>query len=370
MLNLTSARLRCFSIAAGMVTSACSGMGMQNTSSGSPPAATTRPSTQPATVRHVRSMTTGGFTLTDLGAISGDLNSRALGIGPNGQAAGESDGTTAAEATLFANGAATNINTLGASVSEGQGVNGNNQVTGFADVSAGRHAFLYSNGVMTDINDSTIFPGGSIGYGINRTGQVVGEGFINTTLTPGHAFLYSNGQMVDLTPGANAAGIAFSINDSGQIVGNGTLPGGKYAPFLYQNGNFTDLSGCIGPRYINNTGQIVGNNGSDAELYSNGVCTDLGVVSGASSAIALGVNSASQIVGTARFPNQYYPFRPGKHVAFIVHNGNLVDLNKMLSGNVGYTMTDANGINDSGQIAGIATNSSGQPRAMLLTPKQ
>lgn len=380
MLNLTSARLQRFAVAAAFLTSACSGgAGMQSASPGLP--TDVMPPTEgptPSGAMSPNSTTSGGFTLKDLGAVAGDINSRAFGIGPNGQAAGESDGgTTAAEATLFANGAASNINTLGASVSQGQGVNTSDQVTGFADVSAGRHAFLFGNGVMTDINNSTIFPGGSIGYGINRSGQVVGQGFTDRTLNSFHAFLYSNGQMTDIGTLGGIQATALAINDAGQIVGRSLNSQEVQHAFLFQNGKMTDLGVPAGATAssasaINSTGQIAGAlNTSSAEdaAFFNGTWKNLGNFAGAEGSAATGINTAGTIVGTAFFPNQVKPFRPGKHVAFIVHDGSLMDLNKMLAGNAGYTMTDANGINDLGQIAGIATNGSGQPRAVLLTPK-
>jgi hypothetical protein len=58
-----------------------------------------------------------------------------------------------------------------------------------------------------------------------------------------------------------------------------------------------------------------------------------------------------------------------KHVALIVSNGALVDLNKLIASKSGFTLTDAVGINDSGEILCDATNSSGFTHAVLLTPK-
>jgi uncharacterized membrane protein len=98
---------------------------------------------------------------------------------------------------------------------------------------------------------------------------------------------------------------------------------------------------------------------------------DLGVYPGnKDSNSATGVNSSGQVVGIAVFPVQsYHPLRPGKHVAFIYRNGGLVDLDTLLSSNPGFTITDAIGINDVGQILCNATNSSDIQHAVLLTPK-
>jgi probable HAF family extracellular repeat protein len=137
-----------------------------------------------------------------------------------------------------------------------------------------------------------------------------------------NAFLYSGGKMVDLGGGYQAS--ASAINDSGQIVGDGTTAGA----FLYSNGKMVSLlvpSGDSGSgvNAINSSGQIVGviysNSGpSHAALYSNGIWTDLGAFLGATGTSATGIDTAGQIVGTAVFPvKSYHPFNPGKHVGFI-----------------------------------------------------
>jgi probable HAF family extracellular repeat protein len=126
---------------------------------------------------------------------------------------------------------------------------------------------------------------------------------------------------------------------------------------------------------INSNGQIVGSitlntNAVHAALYSNGAWTDLGAMPGALSSQATGINIGGQIVGTAIFPiKSYHPFKPGKHLGFIHNNSALVDLNTLVPKNSGFTITDAVGINDSGQILCDATNTSGYKHAVLLTPK-
>ena len=44
----------------------------------------------------------------------------------------------------------------------------------------------------------------------------------------------------------------------------------------------------------------------------------------------------------------YHPPKPGKHVPFIHSTGGLVDLNKLIPSDSGFTLTDAVGINDAG----------------------
>jgi probable HAF family extracellular repeat protein len=74
---------------------------------------------------------------------------------------------------------------------------------------------------------------GTRANGINSSGVVVGQGLVTTSSF--HAFLYAGGKMVDLGGGYQAS--ASVINDSGQIVGNGTTAGA----FLYSNGKMVSL---------------------------------------------------------------------------------------------------------------------------------
>jgi hypothetical protein len=65
---------------------------------------------------------------------------------------------------------------------------------------------------------------------------------------------------------------------------------------------------------------------------------------------------------------QYHPSKPGKHVPFLSTSSGLVDLNTLIPSGSGLTLTDAVGINDSGQILCDA-NASGFEHAVLLSPK-
>jgi probable HAF family extracellular repeat protein len=328
------------------------------------------------------------YNITDLGALPGDTISYPAGLNSQGQAAGTSANATSGIATLYSDGKVISIGTLGATdLSFAQAINGSGQVVGYDYTSSGvSHAFLYSNGRMTDIHPASLFPNGSSAQGINNSDQIVGYGWINGA--DDHAFLYSGGRTVDLgTLGGNES-MALAINDAGQIVGHSTTASGVVHAFLYSNGHMTDLgmpSGAAGSSAlaINRTGQIVGligiNGSSHAALYSGGVWTDLGTVAGATlGAVATGINDAGQIVGQATFPKVLIrPASPGKRalykpsfrVGFVVQNGELVDLNTLISTNSGYAITGAVGINDLGEILCSATTASSASRAIVLTPK-
>jgi probable HAF family extracellular repeat protein len=316
------------------------------------------------------------YRITDLGALPGNTTAKAYGLNNLGQAVGTSD-SGAATATLFSNGTVTNMNTLNASVSVATCIGGSGQAAGYnifySNPSPTFRAFVYSNGSMTDIQSDSLFPSGTQAHGINSSGTVVGIGWVNNNSY--HFFLYTGGQMIDLGYPAWPC----AINDAGQIVGtNGT----STVAFLYSNGKMISLGFPAGTdgssaEAIDSTGKLIAgalyfaNGPSHAALYNNGTWVDLGAFPGATSGnVATGVNRTAQVVGNAFFPvKSYHPFRPGKHVPFIYHNGALVDLNTLGSSNPGFTITDTIGINDSGQILCNATNSSGVQRAVMLNPK-
>jgi probable HAF family extracellular repeat protein len=164
-------------------------------------------------------------------------------------------------------------------------------------------------------------------------------------------------------------------------VGGYSLTSGKAGEFLYSNGQITTLpvpagSSGVSAFAINDNGVIVGavyfSSGAPAHAarFSNGVWSDLGAIPGAASSTAKAINISGQIVGTAIFAQtQYHPPKPGKHVPFISTMSGLVDLNTLISSGSGFILTDAVGINDSGQILCDANNASGNEHAVLLTPK-
>jgi len=197
----------------------------------------------------------------------------------------------------------------------------------FSDVPSTCAEALYA---VTDLGR---LPGGSYSQanGINASGQVVGDSSTSTFL---HAFLYSNGKMADL----------------------GTLPGGSYSS----------------ANDINTSGQVVGyaaiGSGSGnyhAFLYSNGMMSDLGPLSGFSGSDAYGINTSGQVVGWA-FTTVGGVISNER--AFLYSNGTMTDLTGLIDPSSGWTLEEANAINDSGQIVGIGINASGNADAFLLTP--
>jgi probable HAF family extracellular repeat protein len=263
----------------------------------------------------------GTFFLFDFGGALNDADQAA------GTSTTSSEGTEPT-ATLFENGKLKNLNTLGALTSEGMAINASGQVAGFESSGSTDFgsAFLYSNGKMMSIENSTLFPRGSQAYGINKSAQVVGIGFLESSY---HAFLYSGGKMVDLDPFGASQSWATSINDSGEIIGTAYgVPGGAtVTTWLYKNGKITNLSET-------NTGMFIG---YAYDRPRNKKCPSCGPT-----------NDDIGLIFTSSGP---------------------VALNTLIPPGSGFTITDAIAINDSGQIVADAKTSSGVFHAVLLTPK-
>jgi probable HAF family extracellular repeat protein len=140
------------------------------------------------------------------------------------------------------------------------------------------HGCLYSAGVFTDLGSLTGDPRTNTeALGINTAGQIVGYSTGADGMS--HAFLYSAGAMQDLgtITGENATAIA--INDQGLVIGNLTNPyGANLGAFVVENGTLADLATRIASggdgwsqlivTGLNNTGAIVGNGTLNGEIHA------------------------------------------------------------------------------------------------------
>jgi probable HAF family extracellular repeat protein len=184
----------------------------------------------------------------------------------------------------------------------------------------------------------------SVAYDNNNLGVIVGESQIPEAGDGGgtHAFLQRGlgSLMQDLgTIGGGVQGqsSAHGINDSGIVVGRATTSNSFNHAFLYSGGQMHDLGTLIGPQ---------------------------------SHSGALGINASGQVVGwseSATVTNSSLE----RH-AFLYSGGQMHDLNNLIPADSGLKLIQANAINNSGQIVGLAIingingNSSA---AFLVTPQ-
>ena len=123
------------------------------------------------------------------------------------------------------------LGTLGGLDSHATGINQSGEVIGHASLASGyEHAFSAVGAVMTDLGT---LGGSSYAYGINDSGTIVGYSWPANS-DNSHAFVYLNGMMIDLnsliSSGAGWELLeAYGINNTGQIVGEGLLNGQSHA---------------------------------------------------------------------------------------------------------------------------------------------
>ncbi|MEH2256445.1 DUF3466 family protein [Nostoc sp.] len=219
--------------------------------------------------------------MQNLGTLGGE-SSVASAINNLGQVVGSAETKEGQFHAFFYSGSRVlqDLTTLGGS-SSANDINDSGQIVGYyTQTQSGQyHPFLYSSsGGLQDLG--TLGGEEGVASAINNLGQVVGRADTAATFEPDdpkecpcnvrHAFLYSgSGTLQDLGTLGGPNSNATDINDFGQIVGNaGYIKGSNVTvPFFYSDGKMSNLNNLIPANSswflgsadrINNSGQIVG----------------------------------------------------------------------------------------------------------------
>ena len=325
-----------------------------------------------------------GLVPVDLGTLNGfspGRASEARAINQDGDVVGWAEVTGPAypvpRAVLWRGGQIIDLGTLGGRISRAWGINADGVVVGGALVTGDYfyHAFMWRDGVMTDLG-TLATPGpfsiyGSVAYGVDNTGRVVGWSQTSTRAT--HAFLWEQGTMTDLGTLGGAASVAYAISSSGIVVGSSLTAGGEEHAFMWRNGVMADLGTLGGAKSIayavNPSGDIVGSSTTPAGeehavLWPKGAgIVDLGTL-GRASSVATGINPSGQIVG-------YFTGAPSSG-AFVWQKGVMSELPGVLRevpGFVGEGVPHAYGINAAGEVVGDGVTDY-KPHAALWTRQE
>jgi len=239
------------------------------------------------------------------------------------------------------------------------------QITGEVRISDSvSHAYLASaNGNFKDLG--TIGASNSSGFGINNFGQVIGN--LSQEYIPSGSFITGpNGQGMTIfatDDGAATTSIRLSgINDSGMVTGGYFNEDGSGKSFVADsNGSIirvvSQSESTAGPSAINNSGQVAGNfissDGRTPKVHafitnSDGSIRDLSNPGEKhyTRSEANDINNSGQVAGTLSMGNYRWS------QAFITGDDG-VGMIKL--GTLGHTGSYAVAINDIGQVIGIST---------------
>ena len=342
------------------------------------------------------------YTITDLGTLGGTYVD-ATGISDTGWIAGDSTlpGDSIIRAYLWRNGVMTDLGTLGGYNSDFLlGPNLFGDASGYSEISVADPnqedfcgfgtglaciAFFWHHGAMHAL--PTLGGTNAAAGGTNDLGEAAGVAE-NTIQEPtcagtGRVLQYKpvtwkQGLIHELpTPDHDPVGLAYAINDSGEVVGQtgpcGTEDlGGAGHAVLWKNGKAIDLGNLGGStnnvaQNLNNRGQVVGYSGLSGDatfhafLWQSGSMTDLGTLPGDIHSVAETINIWGEVVGRSSDAD----FN-GRGVVW--QNGVPADLNTLIPANSSLYIEEATSNNDLGWIVAVASDMDGNSHAVLLIP--
>lgn len=340
--------------------------------------------------------------LTDLGSLAEGVSGNPNGINATGVVVGisetgavdpQSEFPPEFDAVVWKDGQTIDLGTFGGTFSYANAINNRSQVVGFAlngqsdsffmdECGAGpmpsqMRAFIWEEGSgMKDLG--TLGGPDSCALWINQRGQVAGHSFTSYTPDAGTGvpafdpFIWKNGTMTDLGTLGGTQGHASGINNRGQVAGDSNLTGDQTQhAFLWDRGIMQDLTPGLPFSYahgLNANGEVVGGLTEDGIslkgfLWRRGVLTDLESVPGDEcDSAAASINSRSQVVGIS------FPCTGESHAVIWENGGPAIDLNTLTLPGSNLQLTDAQFINERGEITGKAVLPDGSQHAFLLIP--
>jgi hypothetical protein len=265
----------------------------------------------------------------------------------------------------------TTIDYPGAVSTEVNNIDNAGRVVGsYQDSAGGVHAYVLENGVFTSFDVPSAL-GTTSANGINATGQIVGwyigyqpappyQATTRAYLRSGDVYtdLASVGQSNPLSSSFEAK--AYAVNDAGHAVGYYAQPSnGVYRGFFYNGTNNVTLSGASQAIGINNSDAIVGYYFSGKPhgfLYTGGTYTTVDYpLLGSLGTVAQGINDTGDIAGI------YFDANDKDH-GFVKTSAGFTTVDypgSIFSGLVG--------INNAGQVAGYYRDAIGF-HGYLATP--
>jgi uncharacterized protein (TIGR03437 family) len=293
---------------------------------------------------------------------------------------------------------------VGTAVNDSGAVVGSYFTVDLIHATAGSALFIYKNSLIQPQPQGALQ--GLLPFALNNAGEYVGTNFqigagslnffIQSKAIVGNL---SGATPTILIPPGGGGAAAFGLNSLGEVAGASVAQNAvQVMPLLWKNGTAQTLPLLTGYQQglatsVNDSGVAAGtafnidfthlidpNATAHAVLYNNGAVSDLGVISGDRTSMALGINNVGTVVGFSSrnvpdFTLQLAPviYPPGSNFhAFVYSNNKMYDLNRQLVNGAGWQLAYATQINNAGQIVGtgLFTGSDGttNQHAFLLTP--
>lgn len=325
------------------------------------------------------------YEITNLGSLELSEDGSFYSLNDSREVAGSSH----LEAFQWSQGLLNPLPALDGTYSYAHDINNNSVIVGVSEngiayldedtglVVGGSAPTMWVNGIPTDLG---VGGGGfNLATGINDSNQVVGW----TNAYGDRSFLWQNGSAVDLLgPSVSGFNRANAINNSGQVIGTMNYQGQVFEgdAFIWQNGILTDfgslISGSSIGQDINNSGYAIINSDGRTFLWDGTDVADIypwdATVGGAIShfMFSTAISDSGLIVGNATEidlgsggPIVFGPFV--NDYAFVLENGQLINLNDLLPENSGWLLEEAHDINAEGEIVGWGYKD-GTPSGFLL----
>lgn len=310
------------------------------------------------------------YNVVELNPLPGAREGTAYSINNEGVVAGRSgkdDGSYVA--VLWRNGQIQTLGGLGGAYSEAHSINDSGEIVGAAQAKSGLyHAFFWVHGHMQDLG---VLPNGLYSYAEAVNGGGTVTGFADNGSGIPHAFLWTGSGLKDIGPAPGVGGSsALGINRKGAVVGGSSLDSDDGGIAFIYTGQFRALVG-FPPKFgsiaraVNDSGTVVGSYGQTVRraypfAWQSGHLIVLPTGRSTPYAVATSINSSGVIAG-------YYLGTAESRAAIWV-NHKMIDLNQVIPGGTDWTLLQATGINDHGQIIGRARYH-GRDVGFLLTPQ-
>lgn len=299
------------------------------------------------------------YDVTDLGTLGG-VGGAVKGMNDHGDVVGSwGNSVKNARPFILRNGKVQLIGTGKGYSTTASDVNNVGEVAGTLHNSDWEsRAFSWRNGKLTFLPSL----GGKESYAIaiNERGQIVGSAETRFKRPYGEykqcAVLWEKGQVRNLNVPPERSSSATGINNVGEIVGYK-----KHGSFLWRKGSVIDVGGVgvsAAAWDINDKGTIIMSTMGLVQLWRDGHGKEIQMPQGTVSSFPSAINNAGQGVGLAQVKRRW--------IAFLCQNNQLYDLNALVPGS-GWILSDADDINERGQIVGMG-QFKGQRHGFLLTP--